>query len=76
MYVWRAKWTDPDTGFCQSWATTKDDAEESLKQAIASLKENDPDDDGQPCSIERVQIPTHQEGLVHWLNQNFSTDNG
>lgn len=61
-----------DRGNLVSWHPSKQEADKNLRKL---QKERGEDADG-PEGVEAVEIPTDKAGLLGWLNQHFTTDNG
>lgn len=69
MKIWRTWTSDPHEGTVYQWSSTKAEA----IRARRIMKEEGYDTD---IAIEQVDIPTDKRGLVNWLNDNFTLDNG
>lgn len=67
MKVWLAKLHDSAEGNMQVWA--------SSERAVRALARNEWSG-AKPDSVEQVEIPPGKAGLIDWLNQRFSRDNG
>lgn len=69
MKLWRAYTIDPHDGTIYRWAG-------DAKAACEARRELERDGYTNPTGIEAVDIPTSKAGLIGWLNDNFTTDNG
>ena len=72
MRVYRINMYDADLGALVGWAGSKREATATLsahKRARAAAASG-------PEGVEPVDIPTHKNGLIAWLNANFDADNG
>lgn len=67
MKVWRAWVSDGQEGICYVWGTSR--------RGVRVLA-RDTFNDGPEVHCEQIDIPATKTGLVNWLNDNFTRDNG
>lgn len=67
MKIWRAWVADPQEGICYVWDISLRD--------VKCLAHNT-FDEGLDIKYEKINIPATKTGLVDWLNDNFTRDNG
>jgi hypothetical protein len=68
MKLWRAVWHDPDEGTCYVWTTTRREAKAKGAEIESQAEYG--------VEVQCIDIRPGREALVHWLNHNFTTDNG
>lgn len=74
MKVYRCNFYDDANGLGQlvSWHPSRREAE----RALAGQRRDRGRSACGPEGVEAVEIPTDRKGLIEWLNQNLSSDNG
>ena len=72
MKVYRCTRHDADLGALLSWHTRKETA---LRYLLHHQRERGAAAMG-PEGVDSLDIPTTRTGLVAWLNDHFTTDNG
>ena len=79
MRIYKASWQSASEGHCQSWHPSKRAATKAIAAARreSSTAPGSWDETPNDCfRVELVDIPINKAGLIAWLNNNFTTDNG
>lgn len=77
MKIYKTYWQDASEGFCQSWHPSMREADRALVARRREHKDRTGSkDDPEPMGVDVVNVPTDKQGLIGWLNTNFSRDNG
>jgi len=72
MRIYRAQFFDRDMGARLAWFSNAKDAGKHLRdQQRARI-----DPASGPEGVTPVDIPAGKQGLLNWLNANFTSDNG
>lgn len=70
MKVWQVTFTDAMEGTLLVWRTSKRGADAALAELQRDFSQ------AGAGYVKEVDLPRSREGLVRWLNQNLSRDNG
>lgn len=76
MKLYRVTWHDRDNGRLYAWIGTQREAHATLREIWDNYEGERADALNDPPVIEPVEIPTDKAGLLSWLNNNFTSDNG
>ena len=71
MKVYKATLYDRDMGAVLSWFSSKQAAEAAVREHLKDIGES-----VGPSGIHAHDIPTDRAGLLHWLNNHFTRENG
>lgn len=74
MKLYKVNWSDESIGSMQRWFPSKAAANKGIKEIKAEYE--DDKDWTHMLYVTAVEIPTTKAGLIKWLNESFSTDNG
>lgn len=67
MKIWRAWTSHPQDGYVQVWESSERKVRQLARNAWSTQAS---------IHVEQIEIPTAKAGLIDWLNENCSTDNG
>ena len=75
MKIYQSHWWDKDCGRVLEWHASNREAVKSVNAALVEAKACG-DDPPSPFGVELFNIPASKRGLIAWLNNHVTTDNG